>query len=142
MEVGVNPESRERYNFLDSKIKENTEAIENLDLNIGAFEKIIKTKGTLNEDKQASYDDMRAQRDALLRENSVMTEEFVRLREEIQELKGSGEISVENIVYPNVKININTAEYTVKNELKWVTFYREGPMIKMREYSVEKEDLK
>lgn len=142
LEVGVNPESRERYNFLDSKIKENTEAIENLDLNIGAFEKIIKTKGTLNEDKQASYDDMRAQRDALLRENSVMTEEFVRLREEIQELKGSGEISVENIVYPNVKININTAEYTVKNELKWVTFYREGPMIKMREYSVEKEDLK
>lgn len=142
LEVGVNPESRERYNFLDAKIKENTETIENLDLNIGAFEKILKTKGSLTEEKQASYDDMRAQRDALLSENSHMTSEFVTLRDEIQTLKGTGEISVENIIYPNVKININTAEYTVKNELKWVTFYREGPMIKMREYSVDKEDLK
>ena len=142
LEVGVNPESRERYNFLDAKIKENTEAIENLDLNIGAFEKVLKTKGSLTEEKQSAYEEMRAQRDSLLAENSQMTTEFVNLKEEIQTLKGTGEISVENIIYPNVKININTAEYTVKNELKWVTFYREGPMIKMREYSVDKEDLK
>lgn len=142
LEVGVNPETRERYNFLDAKIKENTEEIENLDLNIGSFEKVMKTRGNLSEEKQAAYDDMINQRDALITENSQMTTEYMALRDEIQTLKGTGEISVENVVYPNVKININTAEYTVKNELKWVTFFREGSMIKMREYSVEKEDLK
>ena len=142
LEVGVNPESRERFNFLDNKIKENSKQIENYDLNIAAFEKMIKTKGSLTEEREAAYEDMKTQRDTLLEENRVMTDEFIALREEIQSAKGSGEISVENIVYPNVKININTAEYTVRNELKWVTFFREGPMIKMREYSVNKEDLK
>lgn len=142
LEVGVNPESRERFNFLDNKIKENSKQIENYDLNIATFEKTIKTKGALTEERKAVYEDMKTQRDALLEENRVMTDEFIALREEIQSAKGSGEISVENIVYPNVKININTAEYTVRNELKWVTFFREGPMIKMREYSVNKEDLK
>ena len=142
LEVGVNPESRERFNFLDNKIKENSKQIENYDLNIAAFEKMIKTKGSLTEEREAAYEDMKTQRDTLLEENRVMTDEFIALREEIQSAKGSGEISVENIVHPNVKININTAEYTVRNELKWVTFFREGPMIKMREYSVNKEDLK
>ena len=142
LEVGVNPESRERFNFLDNKIKENSKQIENYDLNIATFEKTIKTKGALTEERKAVYEDMKTQRDALFEENRTMTDEFIALREEIQSAKGNGEISVENIIYPNVKININTAEYTVHNELKWVTFFREGPMIKMKEFSVNKEDLK
>lgn len=142
LEVGVNPESRERYNFLDNKINENTETLENLDLNIATFEKMMKSKGTLSEEKQASYDEMISQRDHLLTENNNLTEEYLQLKEEILTLKGVGEVSVENIIYPNVKISINTAEYMVKNELKWVTFFREGPMIKTREFTVDKEDLK
>ena len=96
----------------------------------------------MTEERKAVYEDMKTQRDALFEENRTMTDEFIALREEIQSAKGNGEISVENIIYPNVKININTAEYTVHNELKWVTFFREGPMIKMKEFSVDKEDLK
>lgn len=138
IEVGFEPDKVARFEELQELMEKAQKDISDLSLNLSTFDKNISEKAQMTSEKIENIKTMRLRREELTTELTNYTKEFSAIKEYLDGLKNEGTISVAGIVYPGVKINICGAELKIKNEMKWTTFYKEGPVIRMREYS-EKE---
>lgn len=138
IEVGFEPEKVARFEELQQLMEKAQKDISDLSLNLGTFDKNINEKAQMSSEKIENIKTMRLRREELTNELTNYTKEFSAIKEYLDSLKNDGTISVAGIVYPGVKINICGAELKIKNEMKWTTFYKDGPVIRMKEYS-EKE---
>lgn len=138
IEVGFEPEKRARYQELQKLIEDANKEISEISLNLTTFDKNPNAKANLSADKLANLKNMRAKRIELNQQLNQYSEEYEKIKDYLENIKNEGVVSVAGVVYPGVRINISGAELKIKNETKWVTYYKEGAVIKMKEYSEKK----
>lgn len=131
VEVGFDPEKRERFLELEEIMEQVKTELSDVELNISTLVK-TQDKSGLNEERKESLNNLRLRKDELLVSLSNSTEEYNSIKEYLNSLKFGAEISVEGMIFSGVKVNICGAEMRVRNEMKLVTLYREGPVVKMK----------
>ncbi|MBN2652324.1 MAG: FapA family protein [Spirochaetales bacterium] len=131
VEVGFDPEKRERYLELETLIEQITSELSDVSLNVNT---LLKTsdRGGLTEEKKESLKRLRSRQEELNVDLSNFTEEYNSIKEYLESLKSGAEVAVEGKVFAGVKLNISGAEMRVRNEIKLVTFYKEGPVVKIK----------
>lgn len=138
IEVGFEPEKRARYQELQKFIEDANKEIAEISLNLSTFDKNPNAKANLSSDKLENLTNMRAKRTELNQQLNAYMDEYDRIKEYLENIRNEGTVSVAGVVYPGVRINISGAELKIKNETKWVTYYKEGAVVKMKEYSEKK----
>jgi len=139
IEVGFEPEKRERFEELERRIDQITKDIAEITLNLNTIEKNPQMKANLSPEKIENLQKLRIKKIELTEDLNLFSDEYNEIKEYLESLKAEGSISVEGRIYPGTRINISGAEFRVKTELKWTTFYKEGPIIRFKEFSEERD---
>ena len=135
IEVGFEPEKRERYEELNSRIEKLSKEMAEIDLNLKTVDNNPKMKANLSPEKIENLKKLRIKKVEFSQDFKTYSEEYQEIKEYLDSLKAEGTISVEGRVYPGTRLNISGAEFKVRTELKWTTFYKEGPIIRFKEFS-------
>ncbi len=96
-------------------------------------------RGTLSPEKQNLFNVLTLKNNELKQEMDSLEENLRQLQEYMEGLGKDAKISVSKTVYPGVKIKIKSDVLIVKNDYKFVTFYREAGLIKIAPYEKAKE---
>jgi uncharacterized protein (DUF342 family) len=138
VEVGTDPEAEDRLNELikrrDEIQKELPEILPQL-----TYLTDLLSRGPLPADKAEQYQMLTTKQTELKNELKNIEEEIVHIQEYLDSLGKDAKISASKNVYPGVKIRIKNEYLLVKSDYKYVTFYREGGMIKISPYEKTKE---
>ncbi|HEY8420994.1 MAG TPA: FapA family protein [Thermoclostridium sp.] len=132
IEVGVDPNIRERYKAVRAELTTLEENVRKTEQAIMLLQK-LEAAGMLTAEKKEILD--KSLRSKIFYENKLneYREELVSLEEKLQ-MEGLGRIKVQNYLYNGVKISIGTASMNVKETLQYCTLYREGADIKVGAY--------
>lgn len=96
-------------------------------------------RGVMPPDKQNQFNILTMKNNEFKQEMESMEEQLRQLQEYIEGLGKDAKISCSKTVYPGVKIKIKSEILLVKNDYKFVTFFREGGNIKIAPYEKAKE---
>lgn len=130
LEVGIDPLMLEEYNNLRKDLPKLEDESKKLEQVVTLLNKRKEMSGELDEAKQEMY--LSAVRNKIFLTNklNIAKKRLEELQEEVDN-KNSGSVKVSGIVYPGVKISIGNYSYFVKDEIKYVQFYKSGADIKM-----------
>ncbi|MGC8765296.1 MAG: FapA family protein [Brevinematia bacterium] len=138
IEVGTDPEAEDRLGELlkrrDEIQKEQPEIIQQL-----SYLSELLGKGPLPPDKADQYNTLTLKQTQFKQELGEIEQEVSKIQNYLDGLGKDAKISASKTVYPGVKIKIKNEVLIVKSEYKYVTFYREGGMIKISPYEKTKE---
>ena len=130
LEVGIDPEIRDKYKGITDQIKDYEANIKKIEKTIFLLEKMKKTNG-LDMEKDAIYIKLLKTKESLVAEHR----ELIELRSSFEDkVKNAtrGRIIVEDVVFPGVKIVIGNSSMIVRHEMKNSVFYVEEGEIKVR----------
>lgn len=131
IEVGIDPKMLEEYNELRRTLPKIQEEAEKLEKVILLLNKRKELAGELEPEKVEMYKS--AVRNKVYLANKVaMNERRVKELQEDVDSRHAGKVRVSGVLYPGVKIGIGNIYYFVKEELKYVTLYKEGADIKLK----------
>ncbi|AGC67731.1 hypothetical protein Cst_c07250 [Thermoclostridium stercorarium subsp. stercorarium DSM 8532] len=132
IEVGVDPNVRERYKVVKAELSNLEENIRKTDQVIMLLQK-LESIGRLTDEKKELLE--KSLRSKVFYENKISEyrEELVKLEEKLQ-MEAQGRIRVENYLYSGTKISIGSATMHVKETLQHCTLYKEGADIKIGAY--------
>lgn len=130
VEVGIPPNIKEKYQFLqDEKTKVNEEMI-NIQKVFDVLKKIEATKGSLPPDKEAIKKKAIASNLHCNSRLQEIEEELNEIKQTIENYNISGHVIVLDNVYPEVTINIHNGSYKTKNlEKKMRYILDEGEIV-------------
>lgn len=138
VEVGTDPtiedkllEMIKRKEEINKELPDITKQLSNLSY--------FLARGSLPPDKEAQFNELTVKNNELKNELASIEEEIIKLQTYLDELGKGAKISASKTVYPGVKIKIKNSVLPVKSEFKFVTFYKEGPDIKISPYEKSKE---
>ncbi len=138
IEVGTDPEAEDRLAELikrrDEIQKEQPELIQQL-----SYLSELLTRGPLPQDKAEQYNTLTLKQTQFKQELGEIEAEVSKIQNYLDSLGKDSKISASKTVYPGVKIKIKNDVLIIKSEYKYVTFYREGGMIKISPYEKAKE---
>lgn len=132
IEVGVDPELKERYDELKNELESLNKNKENVIKAIELLTKLSKT-GPLPADKQEILEKSKKTNAYLDEKIDKINEELIDLKYSLQSLSG-GKISVSAIAYPGVKLFIGNSMYYVRDQIQCSTFLRENGEIRIAPY--------
>ncbi|ANX00684.1 hypothetical protein CSTERLE_03295 [Thermoclostridium stercorarium subsp. leptospartum DSM 9219] len=132
IEVGVDPNVRERYKVVKAELSNLEENIRKTDQVIMLLQK-LESIGRLTDEKKELLE--KSLRSKVFYEDKISEyrEELVKLEEKLQ-MEAQGRIRVENYLYSGTKISIGSATMHVKETLQHCTLYKEGADIKIGAY--------
>jgi len=132
IEVGVDPNVRDRYKFVKAEIANIEENVRKTDQVIMLLQK-LESVGKLTDEKKELLE--KSLRSKVFYENKLheYRHELAVLEEKLQG-EAQGRISVQNYLYNGVKISIGSAKMNVKETLQYCTLYRDGADIRVGEY--------
>ena len=136
IETGISPAKRRAIDDLDKEKEELDNSIEETERNIKSLEQAAKLKKLDDEKKEQlqSYKDQLAQANSR-REEVVLEREA--LNQDIEVEKVESTVSAGKEMLPGVKLVIGSAEFTIRQSYKAITFFEEGGMIQTEKYRGE-----
>ena len=136
IETGISPAKRRAIDDLDKEKEELDSSIEETERNIKSLEQAAKLKKLDDEkkDQLQSYKDQLAQSNSR-REEVVLEREA--LTQDIEVEKVESTVSAGKEMLPGVKLVIGSAEFTIRQSYKAITFFEEGGMIQTEKYRGE-----
>ncbi|WP_300753427.1 FapA family protein [uncultured Brachyspira sp.] len=136
IETGISPAKRRAIDDLDKEKEELDSSIEETERNIKSLEQAAKLKKLDDEkkDQLQSYKDQLAQSNSR-REEVVLEREA--LTQDIEVEKVESTVSAGKEMLPGVKLIIGSAEFTIRQSYKAITFFEEGGMIQTEKYRGE-----
>ncbi|PCG19207.1 FapA family protein [Brachyspira sp. G79] len=136
IETGISPAKRRAIDDLDKEKEELDSSIEETERNIKSLEQAAKLKKLDDEkkDQLQSYKDQLAQANSR-REEVVLEREA--LTQDIEVEKVESTVSAGKEMLPGVKLVIGSAEFTIRQSYKAITFFEEGGMIQTEKYRGE-----
>jgi len=138
LEAGIDAEAEkkieemhERRDVLQKEFPEISQQINNLTTLISA--------GPLPEDKQEQFNQLTIKSNEMKIEMASIEEKVKQLCDYLDGIAKEAKISASKTVYPGVRVRIRSEALLIKAEYKFVTFYREGGLIKITPYEKAKE---
>jgi len=138
LEAGIDPEAEDkimeihkRKEVIQKEWPEITQELSNLTMMLG--------RGALPPDMQEKYNLLTLKNNELRQEMTALDEQLKSLQEYLDTIGKDAKISASKTVYPGVKIKIKNDALAIKSEYKFVTFYREGGLVKIAPYEKSKE---
>ncbi|WP_020006042.1 FapA family protein [Brachyspira innocens] len=142
IETGISPAKRRAIDDLDKEKEELDSSIEETERNIKSLEQAAKLKKLDDEkkDQLQSYKDQLSQANSR-REEVVLEREALNQNIEVEKVEST--VSAGKEMLPGVKLIIGSAEFTIRQSYKAITFFEEGGMIQTEKYRGEpKNDSK
>jgi len=141
LEVGYDPKRKEKLAQLETRRAEFQEQLEDIKLNMGTIEGLVRSGRSVSAEKKAFYQELKEKRVALHNQLKKIAGEIDELRDYLGGLKVAGRISASGTVYPGVRVSIKDAYLEVRNEFKAVTFVSDGETVKVTKYEETDEDV-
>lgn len=133
LEAGVDPKYKEKLLKLEGERTETEEQVGQIRSNIGTLMK-LQEAGKITEEKAAMLKRLdRAEKEFTLQLQEI-NEDIEELKNYLENLDTKGKISAKANVYPGVDLQIQGAQFLVKNDFKGVTFINENNFIKPVQY--------
>ena len=142
LEVGFDPKSKAELDKLQAIRASIEKQLENVTLDMQTLINIKKQRKTLPEEKEATLQELIANRTNLDSELTKTMEGIRKIQEFLATLKTRGKVSASVKVYPGVKIVIRDVSDEVKTEYKAVTFILENGLIRVTKYEEPDESVK
>ncbi|MBN1524475.1 MAG: FapA family protein [Spirochaetales bacterium] len=140
LEVGYDPQRKQKLVFLQQKHDELSKEMEELDRNITTIENLKKVQKQLPEEKQKYYDELNEKKIKALTQINIVQKEIEEIKTYLSSLKIKGKISASERVFPGVKICLRDVTDKVRVEQKSVTYLLEGKRIRMTKYEPAEGD--
>lgn len=141
LEVGYDPKRKEKLASLEEQHEQFLEQFEDLKLNMGTIENLVKNGRKVSDERKAYYQDLKEKRIALQEEIRSVSDEMQELRDYLGNLKVTGRISASGTVFPGVRVSIKDAFLEVRNEFRAVTFVSDKGTVKVTKYEESDEDV-
>ena len=134
LEVGFDTTLGERYRNIEKHIDQMTDEKDSIVKNLKILQKRMQTKGKLEPEKMKLIKEGTERIKVIDQTIEEETEAYERIDEEMQRTSDGGNVRVENIAYPGVKIVISNISTFVHTETHRCTFIREGADIRVKSY--------
>lgn len=142
LEVGYDPNSKEKMNEFENNKNSLEAQLEELEKNITTIEKLQKIQKKMPEEKKQYLTQLSEERSKVLADLDEVNKEIGKLNSYLESLKLIGKVSASGRVYPGVKVFIKNASLVVRTEFKFVTFYLQANEVKVTKYeAVEEEEM-
>lgn len=132
LEVGVDPEVKEKNEDLKKQIDQLEENLDKVVKSLNLLDK-LKNVNRLDEKKAEMYIKLLKTKNSLLGELIKYKEEYRLTKDKIDKLS-KGRIKVSDTIYPGVRIIIGNSTMTIRDEMKRCSFYREEGEIRVGPY--------
>lgn len=133
LEAGVDPKYKEKLLKLEEERNETEDQLGQIRSNIGTLTK-LQEAGKITEEKATMLKRLqRAEKEFTLQLQEII-EDIEELKNYLENLDTKGKISAKANVYPGVDLQIQGAQFLVKNDFKGVTFINENNFIKPVQY--------
>ncbi|MFP4113373.1 MAG: FapA family protein [Spirochaetota bacterium] len=141
LEVGYDPKRKEKLAGLESKRDEYQQQLEDVKLNMGTIENLVRSGRSVSAEKKEFYQELKDKKVAFQKEIKKIDAEIQEVREYLSGLKIAGRISASGTVFPGVRVHIKDAFLEVRNEFKAVTFISDKSTVKVTKYEETDEDV-
>ncbi len=132
--VGFDPKSKERLNFLLTKQEFDEKNLSDVRLNLRGLEETKKRRGGLPTGKEETYQKLVQDKHTLETEVQRTQKEITQIKTYLDSLKNDGRVSVSGDVYAGVKIVIRDSIEEVRSDCKAVTFYLDNGFVRYGKY--------
>ena len=132
LEVGIDPEIKEKNEMLKKSISEIEDNLDKVIKSLNLLDKLKKVN-RLDENKSQLYFKLLRTKNSLLDELSQLNEKYQITKDKIDNLT-KGRIKVIDTIYPGVRIVIGNSTMTIRDEMKKCTFYRDEGEIRVGPY--------
>ncbi len=132
LEVGIDPDVKQRHDELDEKFKTSKESLEKIDQSLKVLE-VLKRSNKLDIRKEELYNELSKAQLTLSLEISKVERELIEVKNQMNTLS-RGQIKVADTIYPGVKIIIGNSFLYIRDEMKRCTFYKEDGDIRIGPY--------
>jgi len=134
IEVGIDPQSREKLSALELEKRDSMARIGDLSKEIITLQNQKGPGGFLPEEKEERLQNDIVEKGELEERIKEVEEEIGELKVYLNMLESSGKVCASKMVYPGVHIIVKDAPFEVKDNFKFVTFSQEGGEIKINPY--------
>ncbi|AGT43069.1 FapA family protein [Treponema pedis] len=143
LNVGFDPKSKERLNFLLQKQEMDEKSLDEVKLNLASLEETKSRRGELPKDKEETYKKMSDYKYTIETEIHEVQKEITQIREYLNTLKNQGRVSASGHVYAGVRIVIRDTVEDVRADCKATTFYLDRSIVRYGKYQQDTdEDVK
>ncbi|PIE97882.1 MAG: polymerase [Treponema sp.] len=140
LNVGFDPKSKERLDFLRVSQENNEKMLAEVKLNLTALENQKKRRGgTLSEEKEETYQKYIETKYTLETEIEEAKQEVQKIKEHLETIKIEGKVSASGDVFAGVTINIKNFTEVVRTDCKATTFFLDKGIIRYGKYEKEEE---
>lgn len=133
LEIGISSQDLNKLQFLSKKENEIREQLQKINSN---FRSLYNVKGS---DQRIilqgiDYDEQITTREHLLHQLEVLQEQKQKILAKLR-LPDRGKVKIKDCVFPGVTIKFGTICYTVRDETRYVCYYKQGDEIKTAPYA-------
>ena len=140
VEVGYDPQSKEKQVQLESRKRTMDSELEEIERNIKTLETLEKAQKKLSDDKKNYLTELSERRSELLTTLEAVNKDIGEINAYLSSLKTIGKVRVSGKVHPGVKVLIKNASFVVRSEYKLCTFYLEANEVSITKYDVPREE--
>lgn len=130
LEVGIDPQKKQRLIELQELQGDLMKELEEVDLNIFTLENQKKIRRSLPADKEESLAKLMQRKGEITEQSNEWTEEITQIQQRLAELKVVGKVNVSGTVYAGTKIFVRDEKDEVKSDCKAVCFYYENGFVR------------
>ncbi len=132
LEVGIDPDIKQRHDDLDERVKTSKENLEKINQSLKVLE-VLKRSNKLDSRKEELYNELSKAQLKLSLEVSKTERELIEIKNQMNNLS-RGQIKVADTIYPGVKIIIGNSFLYIRDEMKRCTFYKDDGEIRVGPY--------
>lgn len=132
VEVGIDPQLKERYVEIEKELESNREKLRKINQSLNVLD-VLKKANKLDGNKEKLYEDLLKAIKTITFKNENLENEFTKLSKDIENLS-AGKIKVADTIYPGVKVVIGNSYLFVREEMKRCTFFKDGGEIRIGSY--------
>ena len=140
VEVGYDPQNKEKLVQLEAQKKEMNGELEEVERNIKTLETLERAQKKLADEKKKYLLELNEKRSQLLSNLEEVNKGIGEINAYLTSLKTIGKVRVSGKVHPGVKIFIRQASLVVRTEYKLCTFYLEANEIRITRFDGAKEE--
>lgn len=141
LEVGLDPQLKQRMTALAEKKIELGKETEDIGLDISTLENMKKVRRSLPPEKEEQLRTLQLRKKDIEGEVADIEKEFTEIQSRLHELKIIGKVSVSGTVYAGVKIFIRDVKDEVRTDVKNVTFFYENGFVRRGKYEAPDTDV-
>lgn len=138
VEVGTDPAAEDRIGEIVKRKEEISKELPDVTKQLSNLT-MMMSSGELPPEKQELFNTLTLKNNELKQEMSSLEEQQLQLQQYMDGLGKDAKVSASKVVYPGVKVRIKNEVLIVKQDYKFVTYYKEGASIKISPYEKSKE---